>query len=134
MEVPCDAETDQLHCTPPQPHCLKVIQQSHVTPSKSHNIQRLSSPYLGNPFFRLLSPRIATTNNRGSRETPQITNDRMSQNSSPTGTNSSISSSVRFDLDPHDTSKILVYTYRVGVKTSSQQQLCKSLDKGTSWS
>jgi len=42
-----------------------------------------------------------------------------------------MSSAVRYNLDPHDTSKILVYTYRVGVKTSSQQELCRTLDKGT---
>ena len=54
-----------------------------------------------------------------------------SQGSSPTGTNSSLSSADRFDLDANDTRKILVYEYRGGpVKTTSQQELCRTLDKG----
>ena len=56
----------------------------------------------------------------------------MSQNSdSPTkSSNSSLSSSERFGLDPNDTSRILVYTYRRGVRPSSQKDLCKNLDSG----
>ena len=56
-----------------------------------------------------------------------------SQGSSPTGTNSSLSSADRFGLDANDTRKILVYEYRGGpVKTTSQQELCRTLDKGIS--
>jgi len=54
-----------------------------------------------------------------------------SQTSSPTGTNSSLSSADRFGLDANDTGKILVYEYRGGpVKTTSQRALCRTLDKG----
>jgi len=48
--------------------------------------------------------------------------------SSPTSTNSSLSSSKRFGLDEHDTKKILVYNHPHGLITSSQQELCKTLD------
>jgi hypothetical protein len=48
---------------------------------------------------------------------------------SPTNSiNSSLSSGERFGLDPTDSSKILVYTYRDSVKPLSQDDLCKMLD------
>jgi hypothetical protein len=56
----------------------------------------------------------------------------MDASSSPTSTNSSLSSSQRFSLDEHDTKKILVYNHPYGLVTSSQQDLCKILDNGMS--
>lgn len=86
--------------------------------------------YSRQPFSPILSP-SNLLQVRVIHETSQI-NANMSHHTSdsPSSTNSSMSSSARFNLDPHDTSKILVYTYRVGVKTSSQQELCRTLDKG----
>ncbi|KAF2670778.1 hypothetical protein BT63DRAFT_423073 [Microthyrium microscopicum] len=50
---------------------------------------------------------------------------------SPTSTNSSLSSSQRFQrfgLDDRSTKKIMVYNHPHGLITSSQQDLCKMID------
>ncbi|TID22426.1 hypothetical protein E2P81_ATG11532 [Venturia nashicola] len=43
--------------------------------------------------------------------------------------NSSLRSAAKFNLDEKDKSDILVYRYRVGLQTSSQEKLCQELDK-----
>ncbi|QDS71576.1 hypothetical protein FKW77_005998 [Venturia effusa] len=49
---------------------------------------------------------------------------------SQASTDSSLRSAVKFDLDEKDKSDILVYRYRQGgIQTSSQEKLCKELDK-----
>lgn len=55
-----------------------------------------------------------------------------SQPNSNNSTNSSLQSWQRFHLDPKDRRKILVYEYRHGVETSSQEELCLKLEKGKS--
>lgn len=63
----------------------------------------------------------------------------MTDDSNPDGpkgsgpTSTTLSSADRFDLNANDTRKILVYEYRgvpTSVKKSSQQELCRTLDKG----
>lgn len=49
-----------------------------------------------------------------------------------TDSTSSTRSAEKFGLDDKDTSSILVYKYRSGLDLSSQEHLCKALDKGTS--
>jgi hypothetical protein len=54
----------------------------------------------------------------------------IAHNPSPTSTTSSLSSSVRFGLNERNTSQILVFTRYGGIHYSSEQELCKTLDKG----
>lgn len=48
-----------------------------------------------------------------------------------TDSTSSTRSAEKFGLDDKDSSSILVYKYRKGLDVSSQEDLCKALDKGT---
>lgn len=104
-----------------QPQSLLNRNPIHLTTSYAFDSLFIPQAALSSPFLQGL---ISTTKPRF-RETSQITTI-MSQNSSPTNTNSSIGS-VPSDLDPDSTSKVLVYTYRVGVSTSSQQELYKTV-------
>lgn len=48
-----------------------------------------------------------------------------------TNSTTSTRSSEKFGLDEKDSNSILVYKYRSGLDVSSQEDLCKALDKGT---
>jgi hypothetical protein len=89
-----------------------------------HHPQHIHPPSTGYLFYDALqAPAYA---NKPTPTKPHLSAV-MSEGSSA-GT--SVKSAERFGLDEHDKNDILVYKYRQGLERSSQEQLCKNLDKG----
>lgn len=76
-------------------------------------------------------PYVTTAPSNAKPQTPRSTGPAMSRTWN-TDSTSSTRSAEKFGLDDKDNSSILVYKYRTGLDLSSQEDLCKALDKGTS--